>query len=172
MKHHRKPHLYKKRKPIYCSRLLWLVVFVFVLSYSIFYFLFLTDFFQIREINTAGLQKIFPSRLKLSIQEQTGNKILFFPSRSIFLVNIGEIERDILGEFPSLVGIDISRNFPDSLSARVMEREGLASFCLIEDCFIIDKEGIAFEAGKNRVPAPAARIKAFFTCFLFSIIVY
>ncbi|MDP3995775.1 MAG: hypothetical protein Q8P74_00810, partial [bacterium] len=116
------------------------------------YFLFLADFFQIREINTAGLQKILPSSLKLSVQERTGNKILFFPSRSIFLVNIGEIERDILGEFPSLVGIDISRDFPDSLNARVVEREGLASFCLMEDCFIVDKEGIAFEAGNYLSP--------------------
>jgi cell division septal protein FtsQ len=145
MKQYRKPHRYKKRKPFYYNRFLWLALLVLVLSLTLFYFLFLADLFQIKEINVAGLQETLQGRLKLLVQERTENNALSFPTRSIFLVNTGKIKEDILKEFPSINKIEIGRNFPDSLDVSAVERKGLASLCQGEACFILDREGIVFE---------------------------
>jgi cell division septal protein FtsQ len=152
MKQHRKPHRYKKRKPIYYNRFLWLTLLVLVSSLALFYFLFLADFFQIKEINIASLQEALRGRLKLLVQERTENNVLSFPTRSIFLVNTGRIKEDILKEFPSISEIEISRNFPDSLNVSATERRGLASFCQEEACFILDGEGIVFENNGDLEP--------------------
>jgi len=152
MKQHRKPHRYKKRKPIYRNRFLWLTLFVLLFSFAVFYFLFLADFFQVKEINVAGLQEALRGRLKLSVQGMVENKTLFFPTRSIFLVNTGKMKEDIFRKFPSVAEIEIHRNFPDSLNIAVVEREGLASFCREEDCFVLDKEGVVFDISDHLGP--------------------
>jgi cell division septal protein FtsQ len=152
MKQYRKPHRYKKRKPIYHNRFLWLTLLALVLSLALFYFLFLADLFQIKEINVAGLQEALQGRLKLLVQERTENNALSFPTRSIFLVNTGKIKEDILKEFPSINEIEIGRNFPDSLNVSATERKGLASFCQEEACFILDGEGIVFENNGDLEP--------------------
>jgi len=152
MKQRRKPHRYKKRKPIYRNLFLWLGIFVLLLSFSLLYFLFLADFFQVKEINVAGLQEVLQGRLKLLVQERAENNILSFPTRSIFLVDTGKMTEDILRKFPLISKVEISRNFPDSLNVSVAERKGLASFCGENVCFAMDEEGVVFENDGDTKP--------------------
>ena len=94
MKGYRRPHRYKKRKPIYRSRFFWLVIFILILFFSFFYFLFLTDFFQIKEINIAGLQQVSEEALNSLVKSHLENKILFFSTKSIFSVNSNKIKEE------------------------------------------------------------------------------
>ena len=151
-KQYRKPHRYKKRKPFYRDRFFWLAIFVLILFSSSFYFLFLSDFFQIKNINISGFEEIPEERLSLLVGERLENKILFFSTKSIFLANSNEIKKDVLKEFPSVNQIQIKRNFPDALDVSVIEKIGLATFCQQDNCFVLDKEGIVFEENDGLQP--------------------
>lgn len=142
---HRKPHRFKKRKPIYRNRFFWLVILILIFFSSFFYFLFFTEFFQVEKINIVGLEQVSEEQLNLLIKEKLENRILFFPTRNIFLVDLNKIKEDILKKFHRIATIEIRRNFPDSLNVLIRERKELAVFCQEENCFVLDKEGIVFE---------------------------
>ncbi|MDP2967013.1 MAG: FtsQ-type POTRA domain-containing protein [bacterium] len=158
---YRKPHRFKKRKPIYRNRFFWLAILILFFFSSFFYFLFFTEFFQVKKINIVGLEQVPEEQLNLSIKDKLETKILFFPTRNIFLVDLNKIKEDILKKFHRIAKIEISRNFPDSLNVLVTERKIIATFCQEgeEDksssspsafareanCFAVDEEGIIFE---------------------------
>ncbi|MDP1538803.1 MAG: FtsQ-type POTRA domain-containing protein, partial [bacterium] len=164
VKQRRKPHRFKKRKPIYRNRFFWLGLLILIFLLSTFYFLFFSKTFQVKEI-IAGLQQVSDQQLNTSlrsvIEGKLETKILFFPTRSIFLVNLNKIKEDILKKFPQIARVEIRRNFPNSLNILITERKIIATFCkeFEEDkssslpfavarevnCFALDKEGIAFE---------------------------
>lgn len=146
---YRKPHRFKKRKPIYGNRFFWLVLFTFIFLFSIFYFLFFSSIFQVEKINIVGSQQtsgeqLNPS-LRLVINEKLENKILFFPTKSIFLVNLNKIKEDVLKKFPPIANIEIRRSLPNILNVLITERKIIAIFCQEEKCFVLDKEGIIFQ---------------------------
>jgi len=158
---YRKPHRFKKRKPIYRNRFFWLAILILIFFSSFFYFLFFTEFFQVKKINIVGLEQVPEEQLNLSIKDKLETKILFFPTRNIFLVDLNKIKEDILKKFHRIATIEIRRNFPDSLNVLVTERKIIATFCQEgeEDksssspsafareanCFAVDEEGIIFE---------------------------
>jgi hypothetical protein len=158
---YRKPHRFKKRKPIYRNRFFWLAILILIFFSSFFYFLFFTEFFQVKKINIVGLEQVPEEQLNLSIKDKLETKILFFPTRNIFLVDLNKIKEDILKKFHRIAKIEISRNFPDSLNVLVTERKIIATFCQQfeedkssslpfaiareDNCFVLDKEGIIFE---------------------------
>ena len=72
-------------------------------------------------------------------------KILFCKTKSIFLVNLNQIRKDILNNSPQLAEVEISQGFPDALDVIVIERLALANFCQNEKCFLLDNKGIIFE---------------------------
>jgi len=161
VKGYRKPHRFKKRKPIYRNRFFWLAILILIFFSSFFYFLFFTEFFQVEKISIVGLEQISEEQLNLSIKDKLENRILFFPTRNIFLVDLNKIKEDILKKFHRIATIEIHRNFPDSLNVLVTERKIIATFCQEgeEDkssslpsafareanCFALDEEGIVFE---------------------------
>ncbi|MCX6759250.1 MAG: FtsQ-type POTRA domain-containing protein [Candidatus Nealsonbacteria bacterium] len=158
---YRKPHRFKKRKPIYRNRFFWSAILILIFFSSFFYFLFFTEFFQVEKINIVGLEQVSEEQLNLSIKDKLGNRILFFPTRNIFLLDLNKIKEDILEKIHRIAKIEIRRNFPDSLNVLVTERKIIATFCQEgeEDkssslpfvatrevnCFALDKEGIVFE---------------------------
>ncbi len=151
-KQYRRPHRYKKRKPIYRSIVLWSAVFSLILAYAVFYLLVLAGFSQVKEARVTGLPEDLQNNLKFSVQEMIGSSVLSFPTRSIFLLDTGKMEREMFERFPCLATIKIQYDFPSSLNVKAVKREGLATFCQAGDCFAIDKEGIAFEVGDYLSP--------------------
>ncbi len=151
-KQYRKPHKYKKRKPIYRNRFFWLWLLFFIFLSSLFYFLFLADFFQIKHINLfSGFEEVPEDELNYLIYEKLESNIFFFPSKSIFLMNLNEVKSDILKKFPQIAQVKISRKFPDGLDVLVSKRKISAVFCQAnsenqeEKCFAVDKEGVAYK---------------------------
>ena len=115
---------------------------------SVFYFLFLSQTFQVEKIivlQQAQDNKVSKDELKLSIEKNLGNKILFFDTKSIFLVNLNGLRKNILNDFPQIAGVEIKRDFPNNLNVIIIERVEIAVWCQNEVCFLLDSEGIAFE---------------------------
>lgn len=141
----RKPYRIKKKKSIFSYRLFWLAVFVLVINGGIFYLICFSSFFQIKQIEITGNQKIPTHNIQEAVQNQVGRRVLFFPTKSIFLVNLEKINKVLLEEFPRIAGLSLKRNFPNILTVAIKEREPKAVFYQQGDRFFIDKQGMIFE---------------------------
>jgi cell division septal protein FtsQ len=147
---YRKPHRVKRRKSILKSRFFWLTILILVFLGLFFYFLFFSPFFQVKNIFISGAEKISSSEIKNFVQNKLEKKILFLRIKSIFLINLNEIEKEVLKNFPPVAEIKIGRKFPDVLNINLVERSPLANFCQAEKCFLLDKEGIIFEESEPK----------------------
>lgn len=141
----KKPYRVKRKKSIFRYRFFWLGALFFVFIISIFYFLFFSEIFQVAKIIVTGEEKVAKENLELLVEKKLEKKILFFKTKSIFLVNLNEVKKDILNNFPYIAEVEISRGFPDALNIIVVERFGLTSWCQAEQCFLVDNEGVVFE---------------------------
>ena len=149
MVQYHKPHRYKKRKPIYHYLFFRLTILILIFFSLLVYFLFFTEYFQIKTINLVNKNQIsekwFSQQdLLNSLWHKSENKILFFNTRSIFLFKTKQAEKEILSQFPSLAKIEIKQQLPDTLNVTVIPREEAARLCLTNDCYILDKDGIVF----------------------------
>jgi len=145
MRKYRKPHQFKRKKSIFRSRFFWLGILTLFIIGTTFYFLFFSEIFQVEKVIITGEKKVSAAEIKLLIEKKSENKILFFKTKSIFLVNLNGIRKDILNNFPQIAGIEIKRGLPDTLNIVVIERLGLAIWCREEQCFLLDNEGVIFE---------------------------
>jgi len=144
-KHYRKPHRYKKIKPIFRKRFFWLGILALAVFIGIFYSLFFLEVFQIEKIIVTGEKKVAKQELELLVEERLESRILFFKTKSIFAVDLKQIKKDILSHFPQIAEVEVSRGFFDTVNVAVIERQALASWCQEENCFLLDNEGIIFE---------------------------
>lgn len=142
---YRKPHKFKKKKPFFRSGFFWLALLIIIILSSLFYFLFFHQIFQIEKINISGQNKISQDSISSIIENKLEQKIIFFKTKSIFLINLKKIKEEILDEIAQIGEVEIKRQFPDTLNAVVAEREEVAVWCQNEKCFLTDKEGIIFE---------------------------
>jgi len=145
MKKYRKPYRIKKKKPIFRNRFFRLGILILILLFTIYYLLFLSQAFQIEKIIITGEEKVSTQDLKLFVEKKLEKTILFFKTKSIFLINSNEIKKDISKNFPQIAEVEIKRGFPDALNIVVIERLGLALWCYDEKCFLLDNEGVIFE---------------------------
>lgn len=148
-KTYRKPHQFKRKKPFFRSGFFWLGLLIIIILSSVFYFLFFYTTFQVGKINISGENKVSKDNILSIIENKLEQKIIFFKTKSIFLINLKEIKKEILDEIPQIDGIEIKRQFPDALNAVVTERMGVVLWCQNEKCFLADKEGIIFEEKEN-----------------------
>lgn len=160
---YRKLHRYKKRKSIYRNRFFGLGILIFVLSNVVFYSLFLSEIFQVKKINISGLEKIPTELIQLRVEQKLENHILFFKTKSIFLVNPAEIEKQLLNIFPQIAEIELSRRFPGTINIFAKERKDEARWCQQEKCFLLDKEGVIFDPIINDIPDVPSEIQSLIT---------
>lgn len=67
-------------------------------------------------------------------------------SKSIFLVNPGNLDKKILEEFPAIEDINIRKKLPQTLFLEITERRPAGVFCDDQNkCFLIDNNGIIYE---------------------------
>lgn len=141
----------KKRKLAFWSLILLKIILPsFFIFGGVFYFLFFSPYFQIKEIKILGLETIPESTLKAKIDETISRKIYFFASQgNIFLFPSKKIKTLFLKEFPKIKEISVERSLPDFIKIKIKEREMAAIWCNIpqnlSDCFFVDKEGVIFE---------------------------
>lgn len=107
---------------------------------GLFYFIFFTTTFRIKEIRISGNQKVSTEEIRDRVQS-----VLFSEGDYIFLGNLGKINREILHFFPQIAEVNSKIKFPDGLIIEVNERKPVAVFCQNENSFFLDEEGIIFE---------------------------
>ena len=153
---YRSPRRVKIKKSVFRGRFFWPGISALFLSGVLFYLIVFFPPFQIKEIKITGNAAVLEESILEKIEDKINMKIINFFSRSIFLVNLREIEKNILSDSPKLAGVRVERNFPGIISAVVEERVGLAGWrgAGVEPensnnqnnkYFLIDKEGVIFE---------------------------
>lgn len=145
MSRYRKPHRIRRKKSFLKNRYFWLSLFIFVIFGASSYFLFFADFFQVKEIDISGNQKITTEDIKKEVSSLISINFMNFSSKSIFLTNFRNINSEILKKFPQLVSISFKRDFPNRITVEAEERKPVAVFCPDLNCYSIDIEGVAFE---------------------------
>lgn len=140
MKIYHRPYRLKNKKSILRNRFFWLTILILIIIGGMLYFLFFTPFFQIKEIQISGNQKVLTESLQSRIQW-----VLSHEGNYIFLCNLNKINQEILQFFPQIARIDIKKKFPDKLSVKIEERKPAAIFIYSDKYFLIDKEGVIFE---------------------------
>ncbi|MBZ9578656.1 FtsQ-type POTRA domain-containing protein [Patescibacteria group bacterium] len=141
----RKPYRIKRKKSIFKNRFFWLTFLILILSGAIFYFFVFSSFFQVKRIIISGNESVSKEGIVAVVEYNLEKKNLFFPTKSVFLVNLDKIKKDILNSFPQIAEIEIGRGFPDVLNIIVIERLRLATWCQKDNCFLLDNEGVIFK---------------------------
>ncbi len=161
----RKPQRrFKKKKSIFKSRFFWIATLILFVVGTVFYFVFFSDFFQVKEIRISGNQEVHDSDIENNIRNQIFHKFFFFSSKSIFLVNFKKINEIILKKFPQIAQINLRRKFPDAVIIEIKEREPVGVWCQlhqatsanyqllsVEDCYLFDEKGIAFKKNDRNI---------------------
>lgn len=144
-KRFRKLYRIRKKKSIFRNRFFWLTILVLALAGGIIYFVFFSNFFQIKEINIIGTKKLSADSIRSLTEENIKRKFLFFDTKSILLVKEEEIISKLSKHFPQIEEIDVKNQYPDILILEIKEREGIGCFCQDSSCFLLDRKGIIFE---------------------------
>lgn len=147
MKKRKFKKIYRKRmkKPILKNRFFWIAILVLIFLALLSYFLFFSETFQIRKIIITGEKKVAKKDIKILIEKNLEKKILFYKTKSIFLVNVSRIREEVLKNFVQIAEVEIKRGFPNTLNIVVIERLAVAVWCQEENCFLLDNEGVIFE---------------------------
>ena len=144
-KYYRKPHRYKKRKPILRKKFSALVFLSLVAAGAAFYGLFFWQGFWVEKITISGEQKIAEEEINYLVEKNLENKILFLKTKSILKVDAGQIKTDILNAFPQIASAEVKKSFFDAINVQITERTASALWCENENCFLLDTEGVIFE---------------------------
>ncbi len=147
----RKPHRIKRKKSIWKNRFFWLTLLILIIFGVAFYLFIFSSFFQVEEIIVSGEERVSKDEIKFIVKKNLEKKILFFPTKSIFLVNLDQIKEDVLGSFPQIAEIEIGRGFPNGLNIIAVERLAVANFCKNDNCFLLDNEGVIFDPVRNDI---------------------
>lgn len=145
MNRYRKPHSFKKKKSIFSSKAFWLSITLSFFSFAFFYFICFSSFVQVKEIKISGNQKISAEAIGETVEKSSEKKVLIFPSRSIFLADLEQISKDILGEFIIIGEAKAKRDFFNTITVEVSERKAVAVLLQGENIYNIDQKGIIFE---------------------------
>lgn len=141
----------KPKKPFY-KKLVFLVPVLILTISTISYFTFFYSKFQVSSIVILGNNKVEKEDIEKIAKDNINKKFLKLGnwsliSKSIFLANSKTITDDILNKIPQIEIVKASKKFPSTIQLEVKEREPSAVFCNSseEECFYLDKNGIAFE---------------------------
>jgi len=150
---YRKPHRLKRKKPIWNHRFFGITILFLVAIISVSYFLFFSHFFEIEKIIVWGEKKAAEEEIIKLIEKNLSQKRILLAANNIFWADLDQTKEDILAQFPEIGELSFDRSFPQTLNCHVTERVPRATFCQSfaaeegegENCFLLDKLGIAFE---------------------------
>lgn len=140
----------KPKKSVFKNPVFWCLVFIVLVAGAAAYFLIFYPYFQVQNIFVSGAQKVNSEDIKNIAYNEANKKFIDFlgynfSTRSIFLVNAGKINQDILSKFPIVEAVKINKNFPNSLILNITEKNSAGIYCQEEKCFLINQDGIIFE---------------------------
>jgi cell division protein FtsQ len=106
-------------------------------------------FFELREIRTAGLERLKKSEVMNHLPSPSGE--------TLFDLNLASLQGDLLTE-PWIKEVNVRREYPDTLSVHVVERRPVAVLAGRPDSAIVDDTGSVIEQwpGARQTPSPWA----------------
>ncbi len=140
----KKRHRFKRKKSIVRSRFFWFSILIVLFLGGLFYLFFLSPVFQVKNIRISGNVKLPADKIERTIEENIPTRMLFWKTRSIFLVNLGRIDRLITERFPRIKEATLRRDLPGTFVSQIKERVPAVDWCFEEKCFYLDRKGIAF----------------------------
>ncbi len=128
-----------KKKSIFKRKNFWIFLLLLLILLALVYFLYFSGFFALEKINLSEnvLSEYYSEKIKEKLNNYLGYNLLF--------LNAGKIEKMILNEYSFLKEVNTKRKLPDEFILQISERKPLIVFCSYEECFFLDKEGIAFK---------------------------
>jgi cell division septal protein FtsQ len=143
---YKKPYKIKRKKNIFKNRLFLLGMLILFLLGAGVYLVCFAPFSQVKTVTVTGCQKVKTADLQDNIKSQVARKIFFLETQSIFLANSQVIMSEILNKFPQIEKVSLTKKMPNGLEILVKEREPAVFLCQNSQCFLVDKNGIAYES--------------------------
>jgi len=138
----------KPKKPFYKKRHFWIFFLILAVFFAGIYFLLFFDKIQVKTVIISGNKGVKTAEIKNAVLDTVNKNI----TRSIFLANCKNIDKELLSNFPKIKTAETVKIFPATLSVALTERKPAAVFCQPgggmppEDCYFIDESGVIFEA--------------------------
>jgi hypothetical protein len=147
----------KKKKKRILLNLFYLVLIFLVIGLG-FYILFFLQYFQIKNVSFDGMVTVGEGDLKNIFSEYASEKRYFLENSNIFVLSSSGLSERIEKSFRRVKGVDVKKDFPDSLKINLEEYKPIGISCKETDgkkdvkklkkaeCFYFDKDGIIFDS--------------------------
>jgi len=151
------------RKNRRASRIYWLrikifFIILFIISFLslLYWFIFLSPYFQIKKIIIEGFNESFSKKIEL-ILEQNNRRFTPFLIYEIFPQYLennksyatffsSDLESLLLKQYPKIEKIDVRPDIRKAtLTVNIQQRTIDFLWCIKDDCYYIDKNGVIFE---------------------------
>jgi len=120
-------------------------------GWYLFYFLFISDNFDISEVNISGVKTISEGEVRSTASDVLREKrIGFIKSTNYFIFPDSKLRAAILASYPKIESVDIQHT-REKAEIIIMERETLGIWCGGSNCFYFDRSGVIFEHAPRSV---------------------
>lgn len=141
----RKPYKVKKKKSILKNGFFRFFILFLVAGAGFFYLIVFSSFSRINAIAVSGEKEMKKEDIQSLVWRESEKNVLFWKSKSVFLVNSDNIQKKLLSAFPEISQAKVIRKFPDTIDVAIEERSGAANWLIENRCFLITGEGIIFK---------------------------
>ncbi len=108
----------------------------------LFYFIFYSSYFTIKNIKISGLQKINESEIRDIINSQINSrKILIFKQNNIFIFDENSIKNKIDSKY-ALDFLKVEKGLPGNLSFEIQEKTPIIIWKTGDKYYFVDKDGV------------------------------
>lgn len=129
------------RRPFDKRKIKWFLLVALIVGGSTYLFLY-TSVFAIQTINLQGFDQTNEETVRAQIQSWIDKKTLYLPIRQdILFFRTSAAEAKLANTFPSLVDIQITKQYPNSITVKGTERMPVGVWCLEKECAYYDAGG-------------------------------
>jgi len=146
---HRRTHIKNKisrstpKTPFFKKSVFWIVFLCLAITFGAVYFVLFFENFWVKNIMISGNEKISTESIKELVVTGINKNI----TKSIFLINEGDIVKKIMEKFPAIEKISISKKYFQTITLGITERKPAGAYCNENGkCFLVDQNGVAFSA--------------------------
>lgn len=133
----------KQRSSIFLKILFWTLLIAFI-GVSVYVFFF-SPFLQITNVVVRGTNEVSSGDVTSLIDFQLAGKYIHVvPKNNLVLFSERTAERALLDAHKNIASVAIRKQFPDTLTVSIVERQSLLVWCSSGACFLIDENGIAY----------------------------
>ena len=143
---YKRPYRVKRRKSFLLKAPFWFSALVFCSFIAGISFACFSPWIQVSQIKVAGTQKVEKNEFTNALGALTQKQLAILQTKSILLFNLQTAKEQLLKQFPQISDIKITRQFPSTIYASVLERAPAAAIKASDNAWhIVDSAGVVFE---------------------------